>query len=341
MKEFVVNAVTGQSKILVGERLEHLVDHLPAGRTVIVTDTQVGRIYGDAFPAADVITMGTGEANKTLATVGEIFEKLVALEADRSVFLVGIGGGIVCDVTGFVASTYLRGVRFGFVATTLLAQVDAGVGGKNGVNFGGYKNMVGVFNQPEFVICDPRLLDSLPPAEKRSGLAEIVKHAAIGDASLFSYLEGSADDVLSFSRAAVERMVYDSVALKAGVVSRDEKESGLRRILNFGHTLGHAIEKAAGVSHGEAIGAGMAFAARLSVHRGHLAETDADRLTSLLERFHLPTRIAADPAAVLDALRRDKKRRDETVHFVLLDRIGHAVIDPIPIEAIASMLTGP
>ena len=189
MKILDIRGVTGHSSIRVGESIENLQEYVPAEEALIITDSNVGRYYREKFPPYETIEIGTGEKIKNLDTVQAIYGKLVELEVDRSSFIVGIGGGIVCDITGFVASTYLRGVRFGFVSSTLLSQVDASVGGKNGVNFGGYKNMVGVFNQPEFVICDMNLLKTLPREEILCGLAEIVKHAAIGDVDLFSYLE--------------------------------------------------------------------------------------------------------------------------------------------------------
>ncbi len=189
MKVLEIHGSTGDSTILIGESLRDLRKYIPAEKVVIITDTNVRHYYLKDFPPSEVIEIGIGEKIKNLDTVQTIYGKLVELEAGRSSFIVGIGGGIVCDIAGFVASTYLRGVRFGFVPSTLLSQVDASVGGKNGVNFGGYKNMVGIFNQPEFVICDMNLLSTLPERETLCGFAEIVKHAAIGDADMFSYLE--------------------------------------------------------------------------------------------------------------------------------------------------------
>jgi 3-dehydroquinate synthase len=234
----------------------------------------------------------------------------------------------------------MRGVHFGFVATTLLAQVDASVGGKNGVNFSGYKNMVGVFNQPEFVICDLDLLKTLPKREVLCGMAEIVKHGAIADADLFAFLEENAQGALELDPVVVERLVYDSVVIKSAVVSRDEKEAGERRKLNFGHTFGHAIEKTSGVPHGEAVSAGMAAAARLSAQKGLLAHAEADRLIALLDRLGLPTRIPAKPESVLDALRKDKKRKGAGIHFVLLADIGRAVIEEIPLAELDRVFEG-
>ena len=188
----------GDSTLLIGESLQALSRYLPPGKTFIITDANVREAYGRLFPPAEVIEIGTGEGIKNLETVGSVYEALIRCEADRASFILGIGGGIVCDVTGYAASTYLRGLKFGFVASTLLAQVDAAVGGKNGVNFEGYKNLIGVFSQPDFVICDPVLLRTLPRKEVLSGMAEVVKHALIADADLFLYLEEKGPGLLLF-----------------------------------------------------------------------------------------------------------------------------------------------
>ncbi|MBA3037475.1 MAG: 3-dehydroquinate synthase, partial [Desulfobacterium sp.] len=273
-----------------------------------------------------------GETVKTLDTAAYIYQNLLDMNAQRSTVLVGIGGGIVCDITGFVASTYLRGISFGFVSSTLLSQVDASVGGKNGVNFKGYKNMVGVFNQPAFVICDMNLLKTLPEKDLLCGFAEIVKHAAIEDAALFEYLENNYKKALSLDYNVIERLVYDSVVIKSSVVNRDEKEKGERRKLNFGHTLGHAIEKTTGIPHGEAVSLGMVFAASLSVKRGLLSSGEEKQISALLKNLKLPTTVDIDRKKVIEALNKDKKREGDGIHFVLLDGIGKAVIEEISIS---------
>ena len=329
MKQLQVRGVAGTSTLVVGERLAHLARYLPARPPIIITDENVAARYADQFPSGHVITIGTGEGIKTLDTVQRIYAELVALEADRSCCIVGVGGGIVCDITGFVASTYLRGVPFGFVATTLLAQVDASVGGKNGVNFAGYKNMVGTFNQPEFVLCDLELLRTLPEAQLQCGFAEIVKHAAIADAAMFADLEKNAQRALDLDRQVIEDLVYRSLVIKAAIVNQDEKETGERRKLNFGHTFGHAIEKVTGIPHGQAVSIGMAIAARLSRQREMMTDEENDRLLALLAKLHLPTQMAFDRQAVLEALGKDKKRENQSVHFVLLQGLGHAVVTDI------------
>jgi 3-dehydroquinate synthase len=338
MRTVAIKGAGADSKIMIGERLQNLAGYLPVKSPVIITDTNVQQCWGGQFPPGPVIAVGTGEKIKTIDTVQSIYEQLLSLEADRSSFIVGIGGGIVCDVAGFVASTYMRGVRFGFVSSTLLSQVDASVGGKNGINFGGYKNIVGVFNQPEFVICDFDLLQTLPQSEILSGFAEIIKHGAIADKDLFAYLEENCDKALALNRAAIEKLVYDSVMIKSSIVNRDEKEKGERRKLNFGHTFGHAIEKITRVRHGEAVSAGMVLAAELGVQRGALASKDSSRLARLLERFGLPIRLRFDGPKVLEAIRMDKKRAGDLIHFVLLREIGEAYVEDIAIEELAALI---
>jgi len=331
VKIFDIKGGTGYSTIRIGESLGNLSEYVPQGKSVIITDSNVCHYYRKDFPPYEIIEIGTGEKIKNLDTVQEIYGKLVGLEADRSCFIVGIGGGIVCDITGFAASTYLRGVRFGFVSSTLLSQVDASVGGKNGVNFIGYKNMVGLFNQPEFVICDIELLKTLPQREVLCGLAEVVKHGAIADADLFTFLEDHHEEALALDTAVIERLVSDSVVIKSSIVNRDEKERGERRKLNFGHTFGHAIEKSLGLPHGEAVSAGMLVSSRLSVKRGSLPAEDAERIENLLKKLRLPTRLQFDREILLDALKKDKKRYGDRIDFVLLYKIGRAVVEEIPI----------
>lgn len=339
MRELKLETTTGKCKIAIGESIARLADYRGEGKLAIVTDANVRRLHGTSFPKCEVIEIGTGEENKTLATVERIYEKLLEMEFERGDMLVGVGGGIVCDVAGFAASTYLRGVRLGLVPTTLLAQVDAAVGGKNGVNLHGYKNLVGTIRQPKFVLCDLELLKTLPQHELKCGFAEVIKGAAIGDAQLFSYLEQHLQQCMELQRTAIEKAVHDSLAVKIAIVSKDEDERGERRKLNFGHTLAHAIEKATkGVSHGEAVAIGMAAAAKLSVARGKLQEKDAERLVGLLEKAGLPTRMELDIAAVMDAIGKDKKRQGDEINFVLLEGIGQAVVEKISIEELEAVL---
>jgi 3-dehydroquinate synthase len=288
-----VRAPSGVCRVLVGERLARLESHIPPGRAVYVTDAHVARLYGSSFGPGQRIVLEPGEVSKSLAGLERVYGGLFDAGADRDTFVFAVGGGVVCDVAGFAASTYLRGLSFGFAPTTLLAQVDAGIGGKNGIDFRGAKNLVGVFQQPRFVLCDPEVLRTLPARETANGLAEMVKTAAIGSPALFDELEGAPEKALGLDPEFIGRTVLESLRIKAAVVEADEREAGARRVLNLGHTLGHALETVTGVAHGEAVGAGLVFAARLSVRRGHLAAREADRITALVGRLGLPTETGA------------------------------------------------
>lgn len=331
---------TGKCTIRVGEGLARLRDHIPASNVAVITDPNVSGRYSKSFPPCRVIEIGTGETVKTLDTVRDIYARLLEIEADRSTFIVGIGGGIVCDIAGFVASTFQRGLRFGLVPTTLLAQVDAGVGGKNGVNLDGCKNVVGVISQPEFVLCDMDLLRTLPEVEVRCGLAEVVKHGVIADPDLFVFLERNAEQAARLDPGVVRRLVNDSISIKAAVVNGDEREWNERRKLNFGHTLGHAIEANEGFSHGEAVSLGMAAACRLSVVRGMLAAEASERIIHLLSRLGLPTSARLDGERVMRTMRKDKKRSGSKIHFVFLKEIGEPVVEPMEIDALEALVKG-
>lgn len=339
MTKFTINGSAGISEIMVGESFKNFREYLPGGQTIIVTDKNVNELYGHFWKDLPVVMIGTGEKIKTLATVNKIYSQLMKFQADRSAFVVGIGGGIVCDVAGFVASTYLRGIRFGFVPTTLLAQVDASVGGKNGVNCKGFKNIIGTFNQPGFVICDPDVLHSLPGIELSNGFAEIVKHTLIADDQMFSYLENSFEKALNLDNEVISKLVAHSIRIKSGIVNRDEKESGERRLLNFGHTFGHAIEKISGISHGQAVSLGMVIAARLSQDLGYLNFEETTRIENLLLHLKLPVKGDFNHEKLIKAILKDKKRTAERIAFILLTKIGEAKVAEIPIADLKEMLT--
>ncbi|MBN1158657.1 MAG: 3-dehydroquinate synthase [Bacteroidales bacterium] len=338
MKTVTISTDAKTSRILIGERLGNLKNYLPPGRAIIITDENILEYYGDVLPDLPVVVMGQGEKSKTLETLHDIFDKLLEYEADRSTFIIGIGGGIVCDVAGFAASIYMRGLRFGFVSTTLLSQVDASVGGKNGVNFRRYKNMIGSFSQPEFIICDDQMLATLDPVEFRAGFAEIVKAAAIRDASLFEYMENNFKAALEMDGPTLEKLIYESVRIKASVVEKDEKEKGERRKLNFGHTFAHAIENLTDMLHGEAVSIGMMLAARLSEKLGFLEGTAVIRIEQLLRNFALPVSLNLDPDQVINTMKKDKKREGDAIHMVLLDRIGYAFTHEIDYKQLEGLL---
>jgi len=323
------------SQVIVGESYRNLVGYLPANRQIIViTDANILHYYGDFFRTFPVIEIGMGEKNKSLDTLAQIYNQLLEYNADRGSFVVAAGGGIVCDVAGFAASTYMRGVPFGFVSTTLLSQVDASVGGKNGVNFGGYKNMIGTFNQPRFVLCDNTMLQTLPEPEFISGFAEIVKAAAIRNATLFDYLEQNAEKAVARDPEVIRHLIVESVKIKADVVQHDEREQGERRILNFGHTYGHAVEALTGISHGAAVSIGMMMAARRSVAECGFPQSDADRLERLLARLGLPVTTDTPHEAIIRTMLKDKKRESNSIHLVLLSEIGKTVVCKTAVETI-------
>ena len=326
MKKHKIKVVNADCQILVGESIQNLSTYLKNGRNIVITDPNVRRFYGHHFAKYDCIEIGLGETNKTLETVETIYRKFLELEVDRSSFIIGIGGGIVCDVAGFAASTYMRGIDFGFVPSSLLAQVDASLGGKNGVNFDGYKNIVGAFSQPCFVLCDPELLHTLPKREFLCGMAEVVKHAVIRSPSLFEYLEQEWPALLNLQREGLEKIIDESIVIKSWIVQSDAFEKGERRKLNFGHTLGHAIEREGRLTHGEAVSIGMAVASHISVARGKLSSQEADCLKSLLQNLQLPTEIPSCKELLLDAIKKDKKRHGDLIHFVLLEEIGRAEV---------------
>ena len=337
MYKITINFDNTESQVVVGESYRNLAEYLPSGKQIIViADTNIIKYYGDFFHKWAVIEISSCEHNKTLDTVAHIYQCLLDNNADRSSFIVAVGGGIVCDVAGFAASTFMRGVPFGFVSTTLLSQVDASVGGKNGVNFAGYKNMAGTFNQPRFVLCDTEMLQTLPEREFISGFAEIVKAAAIRNAELFDYLEQNAEKAIARDPEVIRHLVIESVKIKADVVQQDEREQGLRRILNFGHTFGHAIEALTGFSHGEAVSIGMIIAAHLSIAKSAFPKSHLARLEKLLVRLELPVTTDAQPEAIFKALQKDKKREDSNIHFVTLEKIGNAIINSISLNELRS-----
>lgn len=329
MQQTIIEGLAKKSVIVTGADLQDLPEYLPAGRRVIyISDETVWQLYGKNL-TGDHILIGRGENHKTLSTLEYIYERLLELNADRRTFIVALGGGIVCDVAGFAASTYMRGVDYGFVATTLLAQTDASVGGKNGVNVKGYKNIAGVFNQPYFVLCPPAVLKTLPQNEIANGMAEIIKHALIADLNMFKYIEANAAAIKNLEPECINYLVRRSVEIKAGVVNRDEREQGERRKLNFGHTLGHAMEKSMGISHGEAVAAGMLFAVALSIAVGDIAPEFYARLRRVYLAVGLPAEMPVVNSEHLQIMSSDKKREGDAVNFVLLKKIGRAYVRKI------------
>jgi 3-dehydroquinate synthase len=334
MEQITINGKNGISKILVGESINNLAEYLPSASVFIISDKNVASYHQDKFPDFPVFLVEPGEKSKEFPVMAQIWQWLLENGADRNSFILAVGGGVVCDIAGFVAATFMRGIPFGFVATSLLAQVDASVGGKNGINLYGYKNIVGTFTQPEFVLCDTDLLNTLPEKEYINGLAEVIKHALIKDRSKFQYLSEQKTAVLRRDRSAVDYIVSHSVKIKAAVVQADERERGERRLLNFGHTWGHAIEKVSKIPHGQAVSVGMVFAANFSVSLGYLEIDERDKIIALIESYELPAIANLDNNVVFDAMLKDKKRESQLIHFVLLENIGKAFVKELNIDDI-------
>jgi len=329
-----INTQSGNSEIQIGSAWELLLKLLPDKGVVIVTDENVKRLYGAKFPDFPVLTLTPGEESKQLKEIEKLSLRLLEYGIDRSGFILGIGGGVVCDVAGFLASVYMRGIRCGYVSSSLLSQVDASTGGKTGVNLGGTKNILGTIRQPEFVICDPDMLSTLSDEEYLSGLAEVIKTAIIGDSALFHLIEDKKSEILERNPLLMTELVGKCVKFKASVVSEDEKETGLRRILNFGHTFGHAIEMHEAMKHGFAVASGMELAASFSEEKGLISKAENERIVKMLLSFGLLSKYNIDENQMSKLIMHDKKKSGTGINFVLIKGIGEAFVENIPVEAI-------
>ena len=332
MEKIILDTPGYRSQVLAGENWENTGALLPDKGVVIITDDNVFNLYGEKFPRFTIFSITPGEDSKRLAVIEGLAEKMLNAGIDRSGFVLAIGGGVVCDIAGFLASIYMRGIRCGYVSTTLLSQVDASTGGKNGVNLEVAKNMLGTITQPEFVVCDPSFLITLPYREYLSGLAELIKTAIIGDEDLFELIEKNVESIKSRDKELLAGLVARSVKFKAKIVSEDERETGIRKILNFGHTFGHAIEMYSSVSHGFAVAAGMELSAWFSFSRGLISQAERDRIIDILKRFELLEGHSLPNDQVDRFILRDKKKTGSDIHFVFTRGIGNAFTEKIPIQ---------
>ena len=340
-------------KVLIGSGLlpragECLGKFLEGRSAFVITVPPVGRrwakVLRKSLSAAgiesDLLEMPNGERAKRLATLEKLAEELVKKGADRDATLIALGGGVVGDVTGFLASIYMRGVDVIQVPTTVLAQVDAAIGGKTGVNLVSGKNLLGTFHQPRAVLIDPAILETLPPREYRAGLYESLKCGLIGDPGLFRLFEDRHREILDRDPVVIEKVIADSVRLKAAVVSDDEREGGIRQILNFGHTIGHALEAETGYTellHGEAVAWGMIAATHIALSTGKLDSVTAGRITNSVIGFGKLPPMKIKTANILKRLRSDKKTRQGAIHFILPREIGKVEItSDVPEETVHS-----
>ena len=306
-------------------------------KAIFLTDANVLKAQKQKFSNRNTIVIPAGEKYKNQRTVDFVIRELIRFEADRNSILVGVGGGVVTDITGYAASIYMRGIEFGFVPTTILAMVDASIGGKNGIDVGLYKNLVGIIRQPSFLFYDSSFLKSLPVEQWENGFAEVIKHAAIKDARLFRELEKYVLKDYRRGNVDVQPLIRKNAEIKTKVVQSDEFETGERRLLNFGHTLGHAIETHYKMLHGHAISLGMVAACKLSEELENFIETE--RVADLLSRYGLPIAYPYNKTKVFNTLKMDKKRAGTEMRFILLEQIGKAKVRSIPLDELQQYIT--
>ncbi len=325
MHRLMVNGGDKQSNILIGDYsvISKEVD-IP-DNAIFIADDNLAGLYVDFLKDKKVIVIEHGDKNKNLTTMNFIYEQLVEMSADRKSYIVGFGGGMVTDIAGYAASTFMRGIDFGFVPTSLLGMVDASIGGKNGVNHHRYKNMIGTFNQPDFVLIDPAFLRTLPNDEFFSGMGEALKHFLISDAQQYYNFLKNPLHYLHKDKVS-EEFLYRQAKVKVDIVNSDVKESGERKKLNFGHTFGHAIEKLTGIKHGFAVSTGMAIAAKISRKLGFLSTKDINDIITGLKLCGLPTETSIPKIEIIDAMHKDKKKYGNNIDFVALENIGNAKI---------------
>jgi 3-dehydroquinate synthase len=314
--------------------LQELVD--PA-KTFLVTDENIFAAHKKKFKGWNVIVLKAGEKHKVQSTVDYVIEQLITYKADRKSFVVGIGGGVITDLTGYAASVYMRGIKFGFVPVSVLAMVDAAIGGKNGVDVGPYKNLVGTINQPDFLLYDTSFLKTLPDSEWVNGFAEIVKHACIKNARLFNELEQNTIRSYKKDASLMNALIKKNAVIKSKVVVADEFEQGERKLLNFGHTWGHAIETKNNLPHGHAVAIGMVMACRLSEKLTGFRQTE--RVIKVLKQYGLPVSLEVNKKKVFEVLKMDKKKDAASMNYVLLNDIGKAVVKNIPMNELEELIT--
>ena len=356
MKKVKVNLGDKSYEVLVGSGMLAQTGRLLkkagfSGKLVVITNPVVKGLYGETVNQSlaregftvNALLVPDGEEQKSLENTGRLYQGLTDCYAERLTPVLALGGGVIGDLAGFVAATYMRGVPLIHIPTTLLAQVDSSIGGKVAVDHGKLKNKIGVFYQPRLVITDIDALKTLPPEELANGLAEVIKSAAIRSKELFIFLGGNISRVKTLDDLVLEEIVYQTAGIKAEIVAQDEKELGLRGILNYGHTIGHAIESVSdfGIRHGSAVAIGMVAAAQISNRMGMLAENDASRLTDIIAEAGLPTEMPElNVEEIIPAMRHDKKVLNEKIRFVLLKSIGNAVItDKVSLSLVEKVLT--
>ncbi len=342
MKKLSFSCALGSTDIYIGNLATSFGQITGARQAAIIASRRVGALYPWLLESRLHHLLPDDANLKSLDRASELYNQFLSWRLDRSSLVAAAGGGAICDLVGFVASTYMRGISFLLIPTTLLAQVDAAIGGKTAVDWAGIKNVIGTFALPRATLIDPKFLLTLPPREILSGLAEVVKHALIASPALFSFLQTNWMSLLQPDLGLMEQVILDSVAIKISLVKLDAREADQRRLLNFGHTLAHAVEKEMGWSHGEAVAWGMALATRISVRLGILAEGEASNILDFLERsFPFLTATKINPFSVnkiLERLEADKKREAEAINFVVLRSLGRAEVHRLAFGQLKELL---
>lgn len=338
MKRITTIFSHSKTDYLFGGSFELLNKEFNNSNIFIITDENINRLYAKKFEPHKKIILPAGETFKTQQTVDHIIAALLEAQADKNCMLVGVGGGVITDITGYAASVYKRGARLTLVPTSLLAMVDAAIGGKNGVNVGAYKNMAGTVYQPESILFDYSFLETLPKEEWTNGFAEIIKHACIKDASMFEMLENNTLETFMTDHNKLAALVEQNVALKTSVVMEDELEKDGRKLLNFGHTIGHAIENIYQLPHGKAISIGMMVASSFSEEINQFSSEEKVRVHNLLLRYQLPVNMQFNKMKAWEQLVVDKKRDNDAINFILLDKIGVSKAVPISLIQLKDMI---
>lgn len=329
-----VHFSSGATDLYFGSSFSIIDSIAPQANCIIVTDSRVAGLYGNLLSGYHSIVIPEGEASKVMATALTITDRLIAYEAHRHTLLIGLGGGMITDLTGYVAATYMRGMRCGFVPTTLLAMVDAALGGKNGVNHGLHKNLIGTTRQPEFIVPDTSFLQTLPQEEWSNGFAEVIKYACLFDEALFEQLATTNLSTYQADANTLNNLVKRCCGWKNKIVTADEKETGERKLLNFGHTAGHAIETLYQLPHGQAVAIGMLIACYVSENVAGLDAGFKYRLQQVLAQYGLPTTMTLDADKVTGLLRMDKKRNADDIDYIVLEEAGSGKIMRLPFDEI-------
>jgi 3-dehydroquinate synthase len=335
MDKLFLNLETGSTEIVFGNFSELLTSISKNRKIIVLCDKNVNKLYPDISKNYSVININALESEKTLQIVEDIYSKLLELKVDKSTLLVAIGGGIICDITGYVAATFYRGLSLILIPTTLLAMVDASIGGKNGVNLNNHKNVIGIIRQPEAIIIDKEFIKTLPIEEFKNGTAEIIKHSLISGGEFYKQISKNAD---LKSAIISDSILKSAIQIKIDIVSEDVNEKGIRKILNFGHTIGHIIELKQQISHGHAVAIGIMMATKLSAHFNKCNKETVEEIYNLLSFYNLPINSSLNIDEIINSLVFDKKKDAESLHFVFIEDIGIVKHESVKINSLNTAL---